>query len=162
MRPERASANLHVAFRDGATSPMLSEAPNIEPEIFQTPRSSQDAQPSDGSDDTDIFHEASTTLSPSSINSPPYWKAHQRSTSNVSADSILPAGAIMLRDNETNEHNDRNNACWAKSVVISDFTVVNGGPTNIGAFVVWNIKVETLNVGASWNALTMLPSPSSD
>jgi hypothetical protein len=154
MRPERASANLHVAFRDGAAS-----APNVEPEIFQTPRSSQDAQPpGEASDGEDVFHEASANLSPSSINSPPYWTAHQRSTSNVSVDSILPAGAITLRDNETNEHNDRNNACWAKSVVISDYTIVNGGPTSIGAFVVWNIKVETLNVSASQGILDWITS----
>lgn len=71
----------------------------------------------------------------------------------MSAESILPAGAITLRDNESNEYNDRNNACWAKSVVISDCTIVNGSTTNIGAFVVWNIRVETLNVGTPWDDL---------
>ncbi|EEU48189.1 uncharacterized protein NECHADRAFT_75520 [Fusarium vanettenii 77-13-4] len=63
----------------------------------------------------------------------------------MSAESVLPAGAISLRDNEANEHDDRNNACWAKSVEIVSYTVVNGSATNIGAFVVWNIRVETLN-----------------
>lgn len=89
--------------------------------------------------------------SPASINSPPYWKpsslpGHQRTISDVSTDSMLPFGAITLRDNETSEHNDRNNACWAKSVEVRDHTVVNGSATNIGAFVVWIIRVETLSV----------------
>lgn len=57
-------------------------------------------------------------------------------------------GAITLLDNEADEdEEDRNNACWAKSVEIVDYTVVNGGATSIGAFVVWNVRVETLHVG---------------
>lgn len=115
-------------------------------EVFETPRTSLDHdRPLD--DDNDA---AASTVSPSSITSPPYWlnvHGHQRSVSNMSAESVLPAGAITLRDNETSEHDDRNNACWAKSVEIVNYTVVNGSTTNIGAFVVWNIRVETLNVG---------------
>lgn len=64
----------------------------------------------------------------------------------MSTESVLPVGAITLRDNDTSEHNDRNSACWAKSVEIADYTVVNGASTNVGAFVVWNIRVETLTV----------------
>lgn len=96
--------------------------------------------------------EASTTspvTSPSSIMSPPYWMnsyGHQRSVSNMSTESVLLAGAITMRDNETDVRNDRNNACWAKSVQITDYVIVNSSATNIGAFVVWNIRVETLNV----------------
>ncbi|KAL2143564.1 hypothetical protein VTI28DRAFT_10350 [Corynascus sepedonium] len=40
---------------------------------------------------------------------------------------------------------DRNRACWARSVQVTDYVMVNGSTTNIGAFVVWIIKVETLN-----------------
>ncbi|KAJ4146343.1 hypothetical protein NW754_001809 [Fusarium falciforme] len=112
-------------------------------EVFETPRTSFDHdRPLDDND------AAASTVSPSSITSPPYWlnvHGHQRSASNMSAESVLPAGAISLRDNEANEHDDRNNACWAKSVEIVSYTVVNGSTTNIGAFVVWNIRVETLN-----------------
>lgn len=64
----------------------------------------------------------------------------------MSTESFLPAGAITLRDNEASDLDDRNSACWAKSVEIVNHTVVNGSATNIGAFVVWNIRVETLNV----------------
>ncbi|KAK4231823.1 PX domain-containing protein [Podospora fimiseda] len=102
--------------------------------------------------------------SPSSITSPPYWQQthlstnqstttrHNRGLSTSSVESILPPGAITLQDNEDEGDNsettrysrDRNRACWAKSVNVVDYVLVNGSATNLGAFVVWNIKVETL------------------
>lgn len=84
-----------------------------------------------------------------SVTTPPYWQnmhAHRRTASAQSSDSGHAAGAIRLLDNEADEEEDRNNACWAKSVEIVDYTVVNGGATSIGAFVVWNVRVETLHV----------------
>lgn len=82
--------------------------------------------------------------------SPPYWVVSgARNASSLSVDSGSPPGAITLRDNDTGEHSDRNDACWAKSVEVVDYTVVNGSATNIGAFVVWNVRVETLNVSCS-------------
>lgn len=62
----------------------------------------------------------------------------------ASVDSI-PSGGITLQDNE-NSVDERNNACWARSVEVTDHVVVNGSATNIGAFAVWNIRVQTLNV----------------
>ncbi|KAM7206944.1 Phox homologous domain containing protein [Rhypophila sp. PSN 637] len=81
---------------------------------------------------------------------------HARAVSNASVDSVLPRDAITLQDNELEDDDDRpgsgdvygrdrNRACWAKSVKIVDSVLVNGSATNIGAFVVWNIRVETLN-----------------
>ncbi|RFU77710.1 hypothetical protein TARUN_4528 [Trichoderma arundinaceum] len=108
-------------------------------------------------DDADeaLRNALSATTSPSSITSPPpYWPhaiLHQRNVSNMSTESVLPAGAIRLRDNDTND-DERNSACWAKSVEITDYIVVNGSNTNIGAFVVWNVRVETLNVSLSPSA----------
>ncbi|KAI8959846.1 Phox-like protein [Daldinia sp. FL1419] len=82
------------------------------------------------------------------VTSPPYWindhTNYARGMASVSVES-LPAGGITLRDNETNSLDDRGNACWARSVEITDYVTVNGSATNIGAFVVWNIRVETLN-----------------
>lgn len=54
-------------------------------------------------------------------------------------------GGITLLDN-TDEGNDKNEACWARSVHVYDYTIVNGSRTNIGAFVAWNILVKTLDV----------------
>ncbi|ROV96370.1 hypothetical protein VPNG_09062 [Cytospora leucostoma] len=48
-------------------------------------------------------------------------------------------------ETRTSYGRDRNRACWAKSVEVTDYVVVNGSATNIGAFVVWNIRVETLS-----------------
>ncbi|KAK3394489.1 PX domain-containing protein [Podospora didyma] len=128
-----------------------------------------DSPESDKSDNDDV----SEAVTSPSITSPPYWAhshsqalqqaggagaggphgGHTRSVSNVSVESVLAPGAITLQDNEqedgTSSRNvygrDRNRACWAKSVEITDSVMVNGSTTNIGAFVVWNIRVETLN-----------------
>ncbi|ATY62573.1 sorting nexin [Cordyceps militaris] len=89
----------------------------------------------------------STLHSTPSITMPPYWQnmpSRQRAASTHSSDSGRPTGAILLLDNEADDDEARNNACWAKSVEIIDHTVVNGGATSIGAFVVWNVRVETL------------------
>jgi hypothetical protein len=96
-------------------------------------------------------------LSPSSVTSPPYWSSHTHNHSggvppNMSSESVVP-GAITLQDNEFDDGpgganvygRDRNRACWAKSVQVRDYVLVNGSTTNIGAFAVWNIRVETLN-----------------
>ncbi|KAG9231854.1 sorting nexin-like protein [Amylocarpus encephaloides] len=80
------------------------------------------------------------------VTSPPYWvRSHQRSFSNISVDSI-PDGGITLQDN-TDGTDSKNEACWAKSVDIEGYVIVNGNRTGIGAFVVWNIKVDTLRGG---------------
>lgn len=77
--------------------------------------------------------------------SPPYWvQGHQRSFSNISVESV-PNGGITLQDN-TDGEDAKNKACWAKSVQIEDHVIINGNRTGIGAFVVWNINVETLQV----------------
>lgn len=126
--------------------PLFPDAPS---DIFET-----------GGEDEPTAPSSSQVVSP--ITSPPYWMMqtqtqHNRSMSNASAESVLPAGVITLQDNENNDDGrgngngghiygwDRNRACWAKSVEVASHTVVNGSATNIGAFVVWNIRVETLS-----------------
>ncbi|KAI0456251.1 PX domain-containing protein [Xylaria acuta] len=91
----------------------------------------------------------------SPVTSPPYWTArnsqdhqsgHGRSVSSASADSLIPSSlGITLRDNENSSIDDRGSACWAKSVEVADYVIVNGSATNIGAFVVWHIRVEMLS-----------------
>lgn len=117
--------------------------------------------------------ESSAVTSPS-VTSPPYW-AHGHTTNgpggasranhgNQSTESLVP-GAITLQDNEAEDDDgepadrqrsseetrtsygrDRNRACWAKSVEVTNYVIVNSSATNIGAFVVWNIRVQTLSV----------------
>ncbi|KAK2073746.1 hypothetical protein P8C59_007998 [Phyllachora maydis] len=113
----------------------------------------------------------SRVASPASVSSPPYWQhTHNQvgggwNGSSLSVDSVLP-GAIMLQDNEQAEGEggvsddareagagpgasyarDRNRACWARSVEVTDSVLVNGSTTNIGAFVVWNIRGSDMNI----------------
>lgn len=85
------------------------------------------------------------SLVTSPISSPPYWvQSHQRRISNISVETIAD-GAITLQDN-TDGEDTKNKACWAKNVYIEDFIIINESRTNIGAFVTWNITVETLQV----------------
>ncbi|KAK3329375.1 Phox homologous domain-containing protein [Apodospora peruviana] len=116
---------------------------------------------SDPSEDGESDDDATTTtdgvsvVSPTSMTSPPYWVQgnHNRTVSSISAESVVGRDAITLQDNEYDDGpdgsnvygRDRNRACWAKSVKVVDHVMVNGSATNIGAFVVWNIRVETLN-----------------
>jgi hypothetical protein len=122
--------------------------------------------------------DASEQVISPAISIPPYWThsrdqqqshlqahgpGHVRAVSSASAESVLPPGAITLQDNERDDEDDctgrrsnsselygrdRNRACWARGVHVTDYVLVNGSTTNIGAFIVWNIKVETLNVGS--------------
>jgi hypothetical protein len=110
-------------------------------------------------------HNKPASSRPPESNLRPHTPGHARAVSNASADSVLPPGAITLQDNEADEDEngdagdgyrrsnssevygrDRNRACWARSVQVTDYVLVNGGTTNLGAFVVWIIRVETFNV----------------
>ncbi|KAL7901811.1 Phox homologous domain-containing protein [Trichoderma sp. SZMC 28014] len=130
----------------GATPPLSRTLSRINTNLSsRDSRGSQDGSNHGGDNDGALHSALSNT---SSITSPPpYWphaSLHQRNISNMSTESFLPAEAIRLRDNDAND-DDRNSACWAKSVEITDFIFVNGSNTNIGAFIVWNISVETMN-----------------
>lgn len=128
------------------------QRPAVEPEPTAHDRSGVSSPDIGGrSDPEDDEPMASSAFSSSSISAPPYWLnatnnlPRMRGESSASTDST-PSGGIMLRDNETDSQDDRNSACWARGVEILDHTIVNGSATNIGAFVVWNVRVEALNV----------------
>jgi hypothetical protein len=76
--------------------------------------------------------------------SPPYWQ-HQRSVSQASVDSTARPPPISLEDH-TDAHCDTSGALWAKDIIIEDYVIVTGGSTGVGAYVVWNCKVQTLDV----------------
>ncbi|KAK2596921.1 hypothetical protein N8I77_012803 [Diaporthe amygdali] len=126
-------------------------------------------EPEHQSHHQDVTPAASTLTSPS-VTSPPYWAhghtingdggASRHGHGNQSTESLVP-GAITLQDNEADDDEtnlqrnseetrtsygrDRNRACWAKSVEVTNYVIVNSSATNIGAFVVWNIRVQTLS-----------------
>jgi hypothetical protein len=83
---------------------------------------------------------------------PPYWKDH--GTDSNSTSENLPPTLITLEDH-TEEPSDKSTALWAKSVTIQDYVVVSGSRTGVGAYVVWNCTVDTLEVcSRSRNALS--------
>lgn len=77
---------------------------------------------------------------------PPYWR-HQRAESYASLEIVKPP-PIRLEDH-TEEPSEQSGAVWAKRVTILDHVIVTGNESGIGAYVVWNIKVETLDVRSS-------------
>ncbi len=149
----------------------------VEPEPERTALFSDDDADDNASEASIPSDDASEQMISPAVSIPPYWShsrdqqshlqaytsGYTRAVSSASAESVLPPGAITLQDNERDDEDestgrrsnsselygrDRNRACWARSVHVTDYVLVNGSTTNIGAFIVWNIKVETLNVGS--------------
>lgn len=145
-----------------ADRPLLPDAPKAE-------LKSQQRHACETSSSNAHNGQKSPTRLTSPITSPPYWShGHAFETqspsraNNYSTESLVPRGGITLQDNEADEDGgasgaarppehartsygrDRNRACWARSVEVTNPVVVNGSATNIGAFVVWNIRVQTL------------------
>ncbi|KAF2234949.1 PX-domain-containing protein [Viridothelium virens] len=80
------------------------------------------------------------------IEAPPYWYAHQRSNSSASYTStnLIPPPQITLEDH-TEDGSEQCKSLWARHVSIDDFVIVSGNRAGVGAYVVWNCIVETLN-----------------
>ncbi|KAI8940055.1 hypothetical protein NX059_003774 [Plenodomus lindquistii] len=79
---------------------------------------------------------------------PPYWRKHDRNGSRLSSYSASDNGhptPIGLEDH-TDEDSEQCKVLWAKSVTIDDYVVVSGTAPGLGAYVVWNCTVETLDV----------------
>jgi PX domain len=82
---------------------------------------------------------------PSAQLSPPYWQ-HQRTVSSATQISLDRPPPISLEDN-TQPDSPSQSGLWAKAVAIEDYVIVRGNPTGLGAYVVWNCKVQTLDGG---------------
>jgi hypothetical protein len=91
-----------------------------------------------------ISGSSASEQSPSTL-SPPYWQ-HQRASSQSSVDSTICSPAISLEDH-TQTRDGTSATLWAKDITIEDYVIVRGGSTGIGAYVVWNCTVQTLDVG---------------
>jgi hypothetical protein len=76
---------------------------------------------------------------------PPYWN-HGANSSASSDPSSGRLPAIILEDHTLSRAASRG-ALWAKSIAIDDYVVVHGSAPAIGAYVVWNCKVQTLDGG---------------
>lgn len=109
----------------------------------------RDHEPSSSENDVQEQGFNSNSKRHSAQATPPYWQhaRHNRSASyatQLSIDNRPPP--ITLEDN-TQPHTKGHQRLWAKSITIDDYVIVRGNPTGIGAYVVWNCKVETLDGG---------------
>ncbi|KAF2099890.1 hypothetical protein NA57DRAFT_55825 [Rhizodiscina lignyota] len=102
-------------------------------------------------DDDDLPSDLS---SPPPVVSPPYWQTqHARSWSNGSLDRSRPA-PIALEDHEE-LGSETSKALWAKHVTVDEPVVVSGNaPSGLGAYVVWNCTVDTLDA-IHWTPLKL-------
>lgn len=76
---------------------------------------------------------------------PPHW-SHQRHESYISIDDRQRGSTPIALEDNTGEESERSSSCWARRVSIDDYTLVSGSVPNVGSFVVWNCKVDTLDV----------------
>ena len=74
---------------------------------------------------------------------PPYW-SHRRYESYASIENTKP-GPITLEDH-TEGLLEHHGVCWAKGVSIDSYVIVDGTVPNVGRFVVWNCRIDTLDV----------------
>lgn len=79
---------------------------------------------------------------------PPYWQRHERGASRASQSS-LGGPMITLEDHTADPESETSRGLWAQSVSIEDHVVVQG-KTGVGAYVVWNCKIQTLDVSISY------------
>lgn len=86
---------------------------------------------------------------------PPYW-SHRRYESYSSVKNSKPA-PITLEDH-TEEPSEQSGPAWAKGVTIDDYVLVSGTVPNVGKFVVWNCKIETLDVSPITLSCTGCPT----
>ncbi|KAE8151081.1 hypothetical protein BDV25DRAFT_153328 [Aspergillus avenaceus] len=75
---------------------------------------------------------------------PPYW-SHHRNPSRASQLSV-DQPAITLEDHTEDPDSETSRGLWARSVSVDDHCVVQG-KSGIGAYVVWNCTIQTLEGG---------------
>ena len=77
---------------------------------------------------------------------PPYWQ-HRRHESYTSLEQKKPP-PITLEDH-IEEPSEESFSLWAKGVSVDSYVIVSGNLSGVGDYVVWNCKVETLDVSYS-------------
>lgn len=75
---------------------------------------------------------------------PPYW-SHHRNSSRASQASLEQLPPITLEDHTEDPNSETSRGLWARSVAVDDHAVVQG-KTGVGAYVVWNCRIQTLDV----------------
>lgn len=95
---------------------------------------------------------------PTSLSSivPPYWR-HYRGASRASVSSLEGprSNPITLEDHTGDPTCETNRGLWASGVKIDNYVVVEG-KSGVGSYVVWNCKIDTLDVCAEAGVETLL------
>ncbi|KAJ5630477.1 uncharacterized protein N7484_010577 [Penicillium longicatenatum] len=107
-----------------------------------TAKEATDGQP----DDTRSLSQTSGHSRPVSSIVPPYWQRHERNASRASQSSLAQSAMITLEDHTADPESETSRGLWAQSVLIEDHVVVEG-KTGVGAYVVWNCRIQTLDGG---------------
>ena len=116
---------------------------------------SSDAQSSAQIHDGPLCHNPEELNGADSASSlvPPYW-SHRRYESYSSVKNSKPP-PITLEDH-TEEPSEQDGAVWASGVTIDDYVLVSGTVPSLGNFVVWNCKVETIDVSRASPSSTVI------
>lgn len=85
---------------------------------------------------------------------PPYW-GHYRNPSRTSQTSVDQSPVITLEDHTEDPNSETSRGLWARSVSVDDHAVVQG-KSGVGAYVVWNCKIQTLDVRDHSSRIYML------
>ena len=84
---------------------------------------------------------------------PPYWsQSHRRYESYSSVQHAKPP-PITLEDHTTEDaessyEQNGANVFWAKGVTVDDYVLVSGTLPSVGSFVVWNCRIEMIDVSS--------------
>lgn len=137
-----ARSNNHLSPKPAAT---LTAAPTGQAIVTDICAPDEDNNGSVTFDDNDNDTVDALTDTVIEDNPPPFWNKHGRSASSVSYQSIshLRPPNIVLEDH-SDEDDESGRACWAKHAAVDSWVVISGA-TGIGAYVVWNCTVETIN-----------------
>ncbi|EDU46095.1 PX domain containing protein [Pyrenophora tritici-repentis] len=118
----------------------------MEPARFETGASSSSPSPArhDGAKAATALQDDGTRVD---VVSPPYWQQQHQRHSYLSTYSADGHPTPISLEDHTDEGSDHCKVLWAKGVTIDDYVVVSGSAPGLGAYVVWNCTVETLDGG---------------
>ena len=140
--------SLLSAARDHESASDLDSSPKMTASDTMTTQTEPETAATSGSTDEIRRSPSPAKPTPGAV-VPPYWR-HSRAASRASRVSVDSSTGrlITLEDHSEDLSCDTSRGLWARSVTIDDYVVVKG-TTGIGAYVVWNCKIETLEVGCS-------------
>ena len=98
------------------------------------------------STDTKALERGSIEDSTTTTLVPPYWQ-HRRHESYTSLEQKKPPPIIL--EDHIEEPSEDSFSLWAKGVAIDSYVIVSGNLSGVGDYVVWNCKVDTLDVSSS-------------